>query len=127
MADSTPGNGHASEAGPVFALRQLYVKDISFESPNAPASFKGDFQGEPDVKLSLHSSHRQMGDGIYEVVLHVNVHATAKEKSLFLVEVEQAGLFELTGFDAEQARIMLGTQCPAALFPYAREIGRAHV
>jgi len=122
MADTTTGNGQASEAGQVFAMRQLYVKDISFESPNAPASFKGEFQGEPDVKLSLHSSHRQMGEGVYEVVLHVNVHATAKDKSLFLVEVEQAALFELAGFDVDQSKIMLGTQCPAALFPFAREV-----
>jgi preprotein translocase subunit SecB len=123
MASTNPsgnGNGSPAAAARQFALRQLYVKDISFESPNVPNIFSG--QLEPDVKLNLHSGHKALGEDLYEVVLHLNVHATAKEKSLFLVEVEQAGLFQVGGYTAEETKVILGTHCPAALFPYAREL-----
>lgn len=126
MSDAKPagnGNGNGGAAMPArqFALRQLYVKDISYESPNVPAIFTGG-QIDPDIKLNLHSAHKSIGEDAYEVVLHLNVHATAGEKSLFLVEVEQAGLFEVTGFTPDETRAILGTHCPATLFPYAREL-----
>ena len=114
------GNGSTGTAPRQFVLRQLYVKDISFESPNVPGIFSG--QLEPDVKLNLHSAHKALDDDLYEVVLHLNVHATAKEKSLFLVEVEQAGLFQVSGYTPDEVKIILGTHCPATLFPYAREV-----
>lgn len=128
MASTTaPGNGNgnggaaAAAAQRQFALRQLYVKDISFESPNAPSVFTAG-QVEPEVKLNLHSAHKALGDDLYEVVLNLNVHATSKEKSLFLVEVEQAGLFQLSGFAPDEAKMILGIHCPGTLFPYAREL-----
>ncbi len=114
------GNDGAGATPRHFALRQLYVRDISFESPNAPGVFSGQF--EPEVKLNLHSAHKAIGEDLYEVVLHLNVHATGKEKSLFLVEVEQAGLFQISGYTADEAKAILGIHCPAALFPYAREV-----
>jgi len=123
MASINPtgnGNGDVGVAARQFMMRQLYVKDISFESPNVPGIFSGQF--EPEVKLNLHSAHKPLGDDLYEVVLHLNVHATGKDKSLFLVEVEQAGLFQVSGYTAEEAKLILGIHCPAALFPYAREV-----
>jgi preprotein translocase subunit SecB len=125
MATTNPsgngnGNGNPVAAARQFALRQLYVKDISFESPNVPGIFSGPL--EPDVKLNLHSAHKPLGEDLYEVVLHLNVHATAKEKSLFLVEVEQAGLFQVGGYTIDETKVILGTHGPAALFPYAREL-----
>jgi preprotein translocase subunit SecB len=114
------GNGGDGAVPRAFALRQLYVKDISFESPNAPAIFSG--QVEPEVKLNLHSAHKALGDELYEVVLELNVHATSKDKSLFMVEVEQAGVFQVTGFGPDEVKVILGTHCPATLFPYAREV-----
>lgn len=123
MASTNPagnGNGSPAVAPRQFALRQLYVKDISFESPNAPGIFSG--QLEPDVKLNLHSAHKTVGEDLYEVVLNLNVHATAKEKSLFLVEVQQAGVFQVGGYTTDETKAILGTHCPATLFPYAREV-----
>lgn len=123
MASINPagnGNDGAAAAARQFALRQLYVKDISFESPNVPGVFSGQF--EPEVKLNLHSAHKPLGDDLFEVVLHINVHATAKEKSLFLVEIEQAGLFQISGYATDESRVLLGIHCPATLFPYAREV-----
>jgi preprotein translocase subunit SecB len=130
MASTNPttngnGNGNGSDtaatANRQFMLRQLYVKDISFESPNTPAIFSSG-QLEPDVKLNLNSAHKSIGEDAYEVVLQLNVHATAGDKSLFMVEVQQAGLFQLMGFTAEEQKLVLGIHCPATLFPYAREV-----
>jgi preprotein translocase subunit SecB len=129
MASTNPGgDGNGSSSGAAagqaarqFALRQLYIKDISFESPNTPAIFAAGAV-EPDVKLNLQSGHKQVGDDAWEVVLQLNVHARANDKSLFMVEVEQAGLFQVSGYNAEETSIILGTHCPATLFPYAREV-----
>ncbi|MBM4195736.1 MAG: protein-export chaperone SecB [Gammaproteobacteria bacterium] len=126
MASTNPGgdgNGSGAATTPArqFNLRQLYIKDVSFESPNTPAIFSAGAV-EPDVKMNLQSSNRQVGTDAWEVVLQINVHATAKEKSLFMVEIEQAGLFQVAGYTAEETQIILGTHCPATLFPYAREL-----
>ena len=118
--DGSNGNGGVTPPARQFALRQLYVKDISFESPNVPGIFSAGAI-EPDVKMNLESANKQVGSEAWEVVLQINVHATAKEKSLFMVEIEQAGLFQLVGYTAEEVQIILGTHAPAALFPYARE------
>ena len=124
MASTNPGgDGNGNSGTPQtrqFALRQLYVKDISFESPNTPSIFSAGAV-EPDVKMNLQSANKQVGSDTWEVVLTINVHATAKEKSLFLVEIEQAGLFQLVGYTEEEVQIILGTHAPATLFPYARE------
>lgn len=118
---STAGNGRGESAeARQFALRRLYVKDVSYEAPNAPAVLTGDIQ--PDIKLNLHSTHKLLEDGAYEVVLHLNVQATSKETPLFIVEVQQAGIFRMSGYAPDQVRFILGTHCPSALFPYAREV-----
>jgi preprotein translocase subunit SecB len=116
--DGSNGNGSKAQTQQ-FALRQLYIKDLSFESPNSPAVFAEKF--EPDVKLNLQTAHKVVEGETYEVVLQLTAHATTGERSLFLVEIEQAGLFELSGYTPEQTQIILGTHCPATLFPYARE------
>lgn len=123
MTNGGNGNGKGSGANAQprqFALRQLYIKDLSFESPNSPAVFGEKF--EPDVKLNLQTQHKALADDTYEVVLQLTAHATAGERSLFLVELEQAGIFQLSGYLAEETRVILGTHCPATLFPYAREV-----
>ena len=121
MASTSPNGNGSNGAVPTrqFLLRQLYVKDISFESPNTPGIFTT--PTEPDIKLNLNSSHKALGDDTFEVVLHINVHATSKDKSLFLIELQQAGLFQVSGFKPEEAQAILGAHCPATLFPYARE------
>lgn len=113
------GDGAGAATTRQLLLRQLYVKDVSFESPNSPTVFGEKF--EPDVKLNLQTAHTQVAGDVYEVVLHLSAHATAGEKSLFLVELDQAGLFQMSGYDANETQRILGTHCPAALFPYARE------
>ena len=119
----TPTRDQSGTAGAdqrQFVLRHLYVKDISFEAPNSPAIFteKG---LEPEIKLNLRTSHRDLGDQISEVVLHVSMHALAGQRTMFLVELEQAGTFLISGFPPDEVRTLIGIACPNTLFPYARE------
>ena len=103
-----------------FGLRQLYVKDMSFEAPNSPGILT-ESGLDPDIKLNLRTSHRDLGNGVSEVVLHVTVHALAGQRTVFLVELEQAGTFQISGFPPEETRAIIGIACPNTLFPYARE------
>jgi preprotein translocase subunit SecB len=103
-----------------FGMRHVYVKDMSFEAPNSPGILtEGGL--DPEIKLNLRSSHRELGSDMAEVVLHVAVHALAGQRTMFLVELEQAGAFQISGFPPEETRAIVGVACPNALFPYARE------
>jgi len=117
------GNGSGKSNGSdnrAFLLQQLYVKDLSFEAPNTPQIFK-ESSIEPETELNIRNSHSLIGDNLYEVVLHISVHAKKDTQTIFLAEIDQAGLFLVRGYNPEQANMLLGTQCPATLFPYARE------
>lgn len=103
-----------------FAIQKVYLKDVSFESPNSPGVF-ADGEWKPEVNIQLNSSHQGVGQDVYEVVLNITITAKQNEKTAFLVEVKQAGLFTLSGFPAENLEGMLGAYCPEALFPFARE------
>lgn len=117
-------NGNGSAQGGQFALKKLYIKDLSFESPNAPAIFEDPAvtSADPQVKLNLKNAHKTLSEDHCEVVLHVSVHATLNDQSLFMVEVEQAGVFLISGYSDAEKRKLIGTYCPSALFPYAREV-----
>ena len=113
------GNGHAA-AERVFLLQQLYIKDLSFEAPNTPQIFQTT-DIEPDTELNIRNSHSGMGDDLYEVILHISVHAKKGDDTIFMTELDQAGIFVVKGYSPEETTMLLGTQCPATLFPYARE------
>jgi preprotein translocase subunit SecB len=119
-SDRSNGNGAGGNAPRQFSLRRLYLKDVSFEAPNSPVVFS-EGTGEPEIKLNLRTSHRDLGDGSTEVVLHISAHALVGEKTMFLIELDQAGAFQISGFPAEEVRAILGIACPNTLFPYARE------
>ena len=102
-----------------FGIHSIYLKDVSFESPNSPEVFKTQFQ--PEIQMNLNLETNNLEDNVYEVVLSVTVSAKANDKSAFLVELQQAGVFTLKGFDKENLGPMLGIYCPNVLFPYARE------
>ncbi len=103
-----------------FAIQKIYLKDVSFESPNAPAAF-ADSEWKPEINVQIQSGNQAIAQDTYEVVLNVTVTAKQNEKTAFLVEVKQAGLFTLSGFPQENMAGMLGAYCPEALFPFARE------
>lgn len=103
-----------------ISVAKIYIKDFSFESPMAPGVFSTD-EWAPKTNLNLRSSQGEVQKGLYEVVLTLTIDAKEGEKTVFLVELQQAGLFELHGYeDAERAAIT-GSYCPSILFPYARE------
>lgn len=103
-----------------ISVAKIYIKDFSFESPMAPGVFKAD-KWSPQTNLNLRSSHSKADEGVHEVVLTITVDAKEDDKTIFLVEIQQAGLFELTGYDDTELAAITGSYCPSILFPYARE------
>ena len=106
-------------AQPVFGIEKIYVKDISVEVPNAPEIFLE--REAPQVEIQLNSEGRGLGDGAFEVLLTVTVTAKLGEKTVFLVEVGQAGIFRILNVPNEQIEPLIAVACPNILFPYARE------
>ena len=104
-----------------FAIQKLYVKDLSFESPASPDSF-GFKQWDPKIDLNLSNSQRQVEGDLYESVLSVTATISHDEKTVFLIEVQQAGIFHIAGFGDDEKKYLLGSQCLTILFPYAREL-----
>ena len=104
-----------------ISIQKIYTKDFSFESPQAPTVFtKADW--EPKTNLNLRSSHNEIGENNYEVILTLTVETKHEDKTLFLVELHQAGIFNVAGYEGEELEAVLGSFCPNTLFPYAREI-----
>jgi preprotein translocase subunit SecB len=120
MTEENQNTGAEQQAeGPQFAIQRVYVKDVSFETPNSPAIFQKEWA--PEVKLDLDTRSNKLDEGIFEVVLSVTVHATIGEETAFLCEVQQAGIFAVGAVNEGQLAHMLGAFCPNVLFPYARE------
>ena len=109
-----------SEENQQFAIQKLYLKDVSFESPNTPQVFT-DGEWQPQVNVQLNTVHTSIAQDIYEVVLEITVTAKQNDNTAFLVELKQAGIFSLSGFTEESLGGMLGAYCPETLFPFARE------
>lgn len=104
-----------------FAIRKLYVKDASFESPASPASFNFS-KWDPQIDLNLTNNLKQIEGDLYEAVLCVTVTVSQDDETLFLVEVHQAALVSVSGFAEEERKYLLGSQTMTILFPYAREV-----
>lgn len=121
MAEDNNQQGAQDKPQLQFSLQRIYVKDISFESPNAPGVFQQPFK--PKVGLDLDTSSQSVGQDLYEVVVKVTAQVSNNEDgaTAFLVEVEQAGLFRISGLEGDQLDHTLGAFCPNVLFPYARE------
>lgn len=102
-----------------FQIQKIYIKDLSFESPNAPEMFTESLQ--PKIDFDLQTEAKKLTDDFFDVTLQVTATAKHNEKTAFLVEVKQAGIFNITGFPDDQLSHMLASFCPNILFPYARE------
>lgn len=101
------------------ALQRIYLKDASFESPDPIAAFRGQMQ--PQVNLDIRSHNRHIEGDIYEVTLEMTANAKHGEKPIFIIELEQAGLFMIKGLQGEALQRVMGTFCLNILFPYLRE------
>jgi len=126
MTDQTSaGNAAAgsdatgASTAPVFTIERIYVKDLSLENPNSPRSFLQ--QEAPQIDVSLQTRGEPVGEGIFESVLTLTVTAKVGEQTIFLVEVAQAGIFQIRNIPDTDLQPILGVHCPNILFPYARE------
>ena len=126
MSEQAPNGGAVpahQPSGPQFSVEKIYVKDVSFESPKAPHVFNE--QNAPQINMNLNQRVQRLGESVYEVVLGVTLTCTAGEgegNSVYMVEVQQAGVFGLAGFEPNVTDALLGTQCPNVLYPYARQL-----
>ena len=108
------------QEAPQFAIEKLYIKDLSLEVPNAPAIF---LENEsPEISLQLQTGVQRLSEDAFEVVLTATVTSKIGEKTVFLVEVGQGGIFRLRNIPEENLEALLSIACPNILFPYAREV-----
>jgi preprotein translocase subunit SecB len=116
---SEPTQQQEQDTTPVFSIEKLYVKDLSLEVPNAPQCFLE--RESAEITLQMQSGGEAVGDGIFNVSLTLTVTAKIGEKTQFLVEVAQAGIFQIRNVPTEELEPIIAVACPNILFPYARE------
>ena len=104
---------------PTFAIEKIYLKDLSVEVPNGPDVFLE--REAPSVEVNIKSNGRSLQDGLYEVVLTITLTARIKDKTIFLVEAAQSGVFQIRNVPPQDIGPLLGIACPNTLFPYLRE------
>ncbi len=109
----------SDQAQPMFSIEKLYVKDLSIEVPNAPSIFLD--REQPQVNVELNTTGEKVDEGFYNVSVTVTVKATAKERSMFLIEVTQSGVFQIRNFAEGDIEPVMMIGCANILFPYARE------
>ena len=102
-----------------FSIQRVYLKDLSFETPQGPAAFQKQWQ--PKVNQDLSTKSAKIEEGLFEVALRLTITVSDGDETIYLVEVEQAGLFAIQGFEDQQMAQIINTTCPNMLFPYARE------
>lgn len=103
----------------VFNLDKLYVKDISLEIPNAPKIFLK--REQPNIDLNISFSSDRLDEGVYQTVLHAVVNAKIAGEQMFLIEIDQAGIFQMRNIPSDQMELLHNIECPNILFPYLRE------
>ena len=105
---------------PVFQIQRIYLKDLSLEQPNSPQILLE--QGQPQVEINLGLAAAPVADGIYEVTVTATVTTTVGDKTLFLVEAKQAGIFEIRNIPEDQLQPIIGIACPQIVYPYLRAV-----
>jgi len=109
-----------TDNAPLFSIQRLYLKDLSLEQPNSPQILLE--QGQPQVEINLTLGAGPIADGMYEVTVMATVTTKINDKTLFLVEAKQGGIFEIRNIPEEQLRQILGIACPGIVYPYLRAI-----
>jgi preprotein translocase subunit SecB len=120
MADELQSAQTDDSGTPVFQIQRMYLKDLSLEQPNAPHILLEQQQPQVDINLTL--SAENVTDGIYEVCVTATVNTKVGDKTLFLVEAKQAGIFEIRNVPQDQVEGILGIVCPQMVYPYLRAI-----
>lgn len=119
MADNEQTSAVSDTPAGQLGIQKIYVKDLSFEAPNAPQIFTE--QLSPSLDLQFANTATRLADNVHEVVLTVTCTVQQEDRTVYLVEVQQAGIFNVAGFSDEQLAVLLATACPNILFPFARE------
>ena len=119
MAENENEAAAQQPAGQQFAIQRTYIKDSSFETPMGVKVFTQQFQ--PQVKMDVNTSGSKVADTAHEIVLTVTITAKLEEETAYIIELQQAGIFAISGFEDDQLKHVLGAVCPNFLFPYARE------
>ncbi|HED39204.1 MAG TPA: protein-export chaperone SecB [Chromatiales bacterium] len=109
----------AVAGGKQFSIQKIYVRDISFETPNTPLVFQEKW--EPETNMQLGNKATVLAEGVHEVILSVTVTAKLGDKTAYLAEVQQCGIFNITGYEQNELPPIVGSLCPNILFPFARE------
>ena len=105
---------------PVFQIQRIYLKDLSLEQPNSPQILLE--QSQPQVDINLALGAEPVADGIYEVSVTATVTTKIKDKTLFLVEAKQSGIFEIRNIPEDQLQPIIGIACPGIVYPYLRAV-----
>ena len=105
----------------LVSLQTMYIRDVSFEAPNSPGVFLEE-EVLPETKINLANTHDKIGDDSYDVCLKVRVESTYNDKTIFVAEVEQAGVFVIRGYTEDEVKGLIAVFCPNTLFPYIREL-----
>jgi len=108
----------SEQQNPVFQIQRVYMKEASLEQPNSPAILL--VQEQPSVDIQLGVAAEQVADGVYEVSVTATVQTKIQDKTVFLVEVKQAGIFEIRHLPDEQMAPIMGIACPQIVYPYLR-------
>ena len=106
------------QADPVFQIQRVYLKDVALEQPNSPRILLE--QAQPQIEINLGVGAETVADGVYEVAVTATVQTKIADRTLFLVEAKQAGIFEIRNVPQDQMRPILGIACPGMLYPYLR-------
>jgi preprotein translocase subunit SecB len=109
-----------ADQNPVFQIQRIYLKDVSLEQPNSPQILLE--QTQPQVEINLGLSPSTISDGIYEVCVTATVTTKVNDKTLFLIEAKQAGIFEIRNIPQDQLQPIIGIACPQIVYPYLRAI-----
>jgi preprotein translocase subunit SecB len=108
------------DAQPVFNIQRMYLKDLSLEQPNSPRILLE--QAQPNVDINLGVSAEPIADGVFEVCVTATVTTRVHDKTLFLIEAKQAGIFEIRNLPEDQLQAIVGIACPGMIYPYLRAI-----
>ena len=122
MAEEKGGAAAQQENKQVFRVQKVYVKDVSFETPRSTEIFTEQAQWSPEVKVQLNTENKNIRDDLYECTLMLTVTVELQEKPAYLAEVQQSGLFTISGFPEAELAHLLGSYAPSVLFPFVREV-----
>lgn len=124
MTENT-NNGAETTEKPEFRMQKMFIKDFSFENPNAPQVFITPQKSEPNVELNLKLNNKKLDDHHWEVTLEISAKVTSKEdepKVMFILEIEHGAVFMLKNIPEEHLPMVLGVDCPTLLFPFTRQL-----